>query len=168
MEKQKIFWVILSVTVFVVVVLVAGLFLLKQDSSGMAASPRAAEPAVTAPSGGTTTPSGLYEFGRDAFTADGDTEVLRFVIGGETASPAAGASAGAAAASEPAAAAATPSVAAKPSAATAAKPSVAAPPSAAPAGATSGSSAIPWKRSTTAWCSRSAPPSWRRRFSRRA
>jgi len=138
MEKQKIFWVILSVTVFVVVVLVAGLFLLKQDSSGMAASPRAAEPAMTAPaatapSGGTTTPSGLYEFGRDAFTADGDTEVLRFVIGGETASPAAGASAGAAAASEPAAAAATPSVAAKPSAATAAKPSVAAKPSAATA-----------------------------------
>jgi len=127
MEKQKIFWVILSVTVFVVVVLVAGLFLLKHDSSGMAASPRAAEPAAAAPSGGTATPYGLYEFGRDATTAEGDTEVLRFVIGGDAASPAAGAATGTAAAAEPAAepaaVAAAPSKAATPSAATAATPS---------------------------------------------
>ena len=41
MEKQKIFWVILSVTVFVVVVLVVGLFLLKRNPDGLAASPAA-------------------------------------------------------------------------------------------------------------------------------
>ena len=71
MEKQKIFWVILSVTVFVVVVLVVGVFLLKKDPTALAASP--ASPSTT--SGG-----GIYEFGREA---GGDTEVLHFTIGGE-------------------------------------------------------------------------------------
>jgi cell division protein FtsN len=36
MEKQKIFWVVLSVTVFVVVVLVVGVFLLKQKTAPLA------------------------------------------------------------------------------------------------------------------------------------
>ena len=71
MEKQKIFWVILSVTVFVVVVLVVGVFLLKKDSTALTASP--ASPSTT-PGGG------IYEFGREA---GGDTEVLHFTIGGE-------------------------------------------------------------------------------------
>jgi septal ring-binding cell division protein DamX len=74
MDKQKIFWVILSVTVFVVVVLVVGVFLLKKEPTGIAASP-------TTPS--TTSGAGLYEFGREAGAAEGDTEVLRFVIGGD-------------------------------------------------------------------------------------
>jgi len=144
MEKQKIFWVILSVTVFVVVVLVVGLFLLKQGPSGVAALPRAGEPAGAAPASASPSaapPSGIYEFGRDASSVEGDTEVLRFVIGGEAGSSAATGSAGTAAgagtapalpsassaASQPAAAAA------KPAAPAAAKPVAKAPPAAKPA-----------------------------------
>jgi cell division septation protein DedD len=74
MEKQKIFWVILSVTVFVVVVLVVGVFLLKKEPTGLASTPTSTP---------TTPGSGIYEFGRDAGTADDDTQVLRFVIGGD-------------------------------------------------------------------------------------
>ena len=89
MEKQKIFWVILSVTVFVVVVLVVGVFLLKRSPDDLAASP-AASPAATGRASPTST--GIYEFGRDASSAEGDTEVLRFVIGGSgTEEPAPGA-----------------------------------------------------------------------------
>jgi cell division septation protein DedD len=89
MEKQKIFWVILAVTVFVVVVLVVGLFLLKQGPSALAIVPRAAAPSA-APA---TSPTGLYEFGRSAPSSGSDTEVLRFVIGGDgtAAAPAPGA-----------------------------------------------------------------------------
>jgi cell division septation protein DedD len=144
MEKQKIFWVILSVTVFVVVVLVVGLFLLKQGPSGVAASPRAAEPAAAAaPAAAPSaeTPSGIYEFGRDASSVEGDTEVLRFVIGGEAGSSAAGGSTGTEAGAEPAppmpsasSAAAKPAAAvAKPATPPAAKPVVKAPPAAKPA-----------------------------------
>ena len=87
MEKQKIFWVILSVTVFVVVVLVVGLFLLKQSPDGLTVSPAATAPVATVKPEGT--PAGIYEFGRDASSAEGDTEVLRFVIGGgESGTPA--------------------------------------------------------------------------------
>lgn len=84
MEKQKIFWVILSVTVFVVVVLVVGLFLLKGRPDALAREPEAP------PAAGSST--GIYEFGRSASPAGGDTEVLRFVIGdgGETEPPEAG------------------------------------------------------------------------------
>lgn len=84
MEKQKIFWVILSVTVFVVVVLVVGLFLLKGRPDGLVRQPAAP------PAAGSST--GIYEFGRSASPAGGDTEVLRFVIGdgGETEPPEAG------------------------------------------------------------------------------
>ena len=53
MEKQKIFWVILSVTVFVVVVLVVGLFLLKQSPDGLAVVPARTEPSATAKPAGT-------------------------------------------------------------------------------------------------------------------
>jgi cell division septation protein DedD len=136
MEKQKIFWVILSVTVFVVVVLVVGLFLLKRSPDGLAVSPAATAPAVTAPAAGT--PTGMYEFGRDASSAQGDTEVLRFVIGGgETgtgeASPAApGAAAPALPSGSPASA--------KPAAPAAAKPAV---PAAAKSATTSPAAAKP-------------------------
>ena len=45
MEKQKIFWVVLSVSVFVVVVLVVGVFLLKQKPySGLAPAPGTVSP----------------------------------------------------------------------------------------------------------------------------
>jgi cell division septation protein DedD len=133
MEKQKIFWVILSVTVFVVVVLVVGLFLLKQDPAGLAVAPAATEPPAD-------TSTGIYEFSRDVSSAEGDTEVLRFVIGGgEAGAPAAG-SASAPAAPESGAAPSAPALpstssaavkpaapAAKPAASTAAKPAAAAP-----------------------------------------
>jgi cell division septation protein DedD len=129
MEKQKIFWVILSVTVFVVVVLVVGLFLLKRSPDGLVVSPAATVPAATAPA--VETPSGIYEFGRDASSAEGDTEVLRFVIGGggtgaagtADASPAApGASTPALPAASPAAAKPVATTPVKPAAPAAAKP----------------------------------------------
>jgi cell division protein FtsN len=45
MEKQKIFWVVLSVSVFVVVVLVVGVFLLKQKPySGLTSAPGTVSP----------------------------------------------------------------------------------------------------------------------------
>jgi cell division septation protein DedD len=137
MEKQKIFWVILSVTVFVVVVLVVGVFLLKKEPTALAASPATPSTAAGA---------GIYEFGRDAGAAEGDTEVLRFVIGGDgtadgtatggtspvtpevPGAPAGGTEApatGSTTASSPAANAANAAPAAKP-AATAAKPAAAA------------------------------------------
>lgn len=142
MEKQKIFWVILSVTVFVVVVLVVGLFLLKRSPDGLAASP-AASPAAT--DKGSPTSTGIYEFGRDASSADGDTEVLRFVIGGSgTDEPASGAGslpAASAAGSEgsgsasaaPAAVKPAAPAAEKPAAPAAAKPAATAPAAAKPA-----------------------------------
>ena len=153
MEKQKIFWVILSVTVFVVVVLVVGVFLLKKEPTAIAASP-------TTPS--TATGAGIYEFGRDAGAAEGDTEVLRFVIGGDgtaggTAAGAAGVDGAAAAGTEPPATVATPTApttapAAKP-AATAAKPatSAAKPAAAATAKPSSSSSAKPVAATVTWW-----------------
>ena len=76
MEKQKVFWVVLSVSVFVVVVLVAGVFLLKQRPTALADGLSAVHP-LSDP--GTS----VYEFGRDVTSSSGDTEVLRFVIGGD-------------------------------------------------------------------------------------
>jgi cell division septation protein DedD len=142
MEKQKIFWVILSVTVFVVVVLVVGLFLLKQSPDGLTALPARTEPAATAKPA--DTPAGIYEFGRDASSAEGDTEVLRFVIGGsETGTAAAGSGAATATpdAASPApalpsasSAAAKPAApAAKPAASTAVKPAARTPSATKPA-----------------------------------
>jgi cell division septation protein DedD len=137
MEKQKIFWVILSVTVFVVVVLVVGLFLLKRGPDGLAASP-GTSPAATAPAA--DSPTGIYEFGRDASSAQGDTEVLRFVIGdGGTEEPAAaseslpGASGAGSEGSAPEAAKPAAPAAVKPAAPSAAKPAATAPAAAKPA-----------------------------------
>jgi cell division septation protein DedD len=125
MEKQKIFWVILSVTVFVVIVLVVGLFLLKQSPNGLAVSPRASEPPASAPA--PRAPSGIYEFGRDPSSAEGDTEVLRFVIGGEGTGTPAGAE------SAPAAPGTAPSAPGLPPASPAAGSPAAAKPAASPA-----------------------------------
>ena len=143
MEKQKIFWVILSVTVFVVVVLVVGLFLLKRSPDGLAVPSAATAPAAAAPA--VNPPAGIFEFGRDAASAQGDTEVLRFVIGGgETgeagtadASPSAPAStAPALPAASPAAVKPAAPAAAKPAATAAARPAATAPvkPAATPRG----------------------------------
>jgi cell division septation protein DedD len=57
MERQKIFWVVLSVSVFVVVVLVVGVLLLRQRSSTEA-------PVTVSPLSGTETQ--IYEFQRPA------------------------------------------------------------------------------------------------------
>jgi cell division protein FtsN len=92
MEKQKIFWVVLSVSVFVVVVLVVGVLLLRQKPPGAVA---------TAP--GTVTPltdSGtqIYEYQREAAPQQpgttgqkpGDTQTMHFYIGEGQGTPAAG------------------------------------------------------------------------------
>ncbi len=75
MDRQKIFWVVLSVSVFVVVVLVVGVLLLRQKPAALAAAPAAVSP-LSDP--GTQ----VYEYSRQAPAADG-TETMRFVIGGE-------------------------------------------------------------------------------------
>jgi cell division protein FtsN len=93
MEKQKIFWVVLSVSIFVVIVLVAGVLLLKQKPSATAA---------TAP--GTVNPlsdSGtqIYEYQRESSAKPQgsgqkpeDTQTMHFYIGegGEKPAPAKG------------------------------------------------------------------------------
>jgi cell division protein FtsN len=106
MEKQKVFWVVLSVSVFVVVVLVVGVVLLRQKPPGAIAS----APGTVSP----LTDSGtqIYEYQREtspqqtgtigAGQKPGDTQTMHFYIGEgkpaagqgtqpETAAPAAGA-----------------------------------------------------------------------------
>ncbi len=46
MEKQKIFWVVLSVSVFVVIVLVVGVYLLRQKPQAVSTAPGAVNPIV--------------------------------------------------------------------------------------------------------------------------
>jgi cell division septation protein DedD len=91
MEKQKVFWVVLSVSVFVVVVLVVGVLLLRQHPSSV---PRAAANTVT----GTGTQ--VYEYQREAPLTSpatgpqgnaGDQQTMHFYIG-EGGTPAPGAS----------------------------------------------------------------------------
>jgi len=84
MEKQKIFWVVLSVSVFVVVVLVVGVFLLRQKPTAALAS---------AP--GTVNPisdlgAQVFEFSREKTPAEpesGLTETMHFYIGEEGQKP---------------------------------------------------------------------------------
>ena len=75
MDRQKIFWVVLSVSVFVVVVLVVGVLLLRQNPAALAAAPATVSP-LSDP--GTQ----VYEYSREAPASDG-TETMRFVIGDE-------------------------------------------------------------------------------------
>jgi cell division protein FtsN len=75
MEKQRIFWVILSVSVFVVVVLVVGVFVLRQKPTTVAVEPAGTVHTFSDPG------SSLYEYGREP--ASGSPEVLNLVIGGE-------------------------------------------------------------------------------------
>lgn len=76
MDRQKIFWVVLSVSVFVVVVLVVGVLLLRQKPTTLAAAPGTVSP-LSDP--GTQ----LYEYSREA-PPSGGTETMHFVIGDET------------------------------------------------------------------------------------
>ncbi len=80
MEKQKIFWVILSVSIFIVVILVAGVFLLKQKPLSVSSetiSPLS-EPGTH-----------VYEFGQEKpqpaqpEVTPNEPEVLKLVIGEE-------------------------------------------------------------------------------------
>jgi cell division septation protein DedD len=75
MDRQKIFWVVLSVSVFVVVVLVVGVLLLRQKPAALAAGPATVSP-LSDP--GTQ----VYEYSRQAPASEG-TETMRFVIGGD-------------------------------------------------------------------------------------
>lgn len=91
MEKQKIFWVVLSVSVFVVVVLVVGVFLLKQKPySGLAPAPGTVSPLsdlgtqvyeyqreTTAPRPGAGTSGGAPAGG----TPPENTQTMHFYIG---------------------------------------------------------------------------------------
>ena len=75
MDRQKIFWVVLSVSVFVVVVLVVGVLLLRQKPAVLTAAP------------GTVTPlsdpgTQVYEYSREP-PPSGGTETMHFVIGDE-------------------------------------------------------------------------------------
>jgi cell division protein FtsN len=84
MEKQKVFWVVLSVSVFVVVVLLVGVLLLRQHPSS---SPR------TAVSPASDTGSQIYEYQREAPQTSagsaplagnppsGDQQTMHFYIG---------------------------------------------------------------------------------------
>jgi cell division septation protein DedD len=81
MERQKIFWVVLSVSVFVVIVLVVGVFLLRQRPPSAAAL----GPGTVNPISGPGTQ--IYEYQREAPVTQpgsqpgGDTETMRFYIG---------------------------------------------------------------------------------------
>ena len=76
MEKQKVFWVVLSVSVFVVVVLIVGVLLLQQRPSSV---PRAAVSPVN------DTGTQVYEYQREAPQAEsppaGDQQTMHFYIG---------------------------------------------------------------------------------------
>jgi cell division protein FtsN len=85
MERQKIFWVVLAVSVFVVVVLVVGVFLLRQKPAAIAA------PGTVSPLSDSGTQ--IYEYQREAPVAQpgagqaggaqkpGDTQTMHFYIG---------------------------------------------------------------------------------------
>ena len=78
MDRQKIFWVVLSVSVFVVVVLVVGVLLLRQKPATLAGAPGTVSPHSDP---GTK----VYEYSREA-PPSGGTETMHFVIGDETSS----------------------------------------------------------------------------------
>ena len=96
MDRQKIFWVVLSVSVFVVVVLVVGVLLLRQKPVAAAVS---AAPGTVSPLSDPGTQ--IYEY---AQSAGEGTETMHFVIG-DTGEPAVAGSVPPAEGSEPAAAA---------------------------------------------------------------
>ncbi len=81
MEKQKIFWVILSVSIFMVVLLIVGVFVVRQKPAA-AVSTETVSPLSDI---GTR----IFEYGTDtpssqAQGASNEPEVLKFIIGEET------------------------------------------------------------------------------------
>lgn len=95
MEKQKIFWVVLSVSVFVVVVLVVGVFLLKQKPySGLTSAPGTVSPIsdlgtqvyeyqreTTVPHQGAGTSGGAPSGAPAGGTTPENTQTMHFYIG---------------------------------------------------------------------------------------
>jgi len=86
MEKQKIFWVVLSVSVFVVVVLVVGVLLLRPRPIGVAEVSANAVSPLSDPG------ISIYEYTleKPAIGPGDNTDTLRFVIGEEGAQPSEG------------------------------------------------------------------------------
>lgn len=81
MDRQKIFWVVLSVSVFVVVVLVVGVLLLRQRPAGVASAPGTVSPL-------SDTGTGIYEYQREPAAPSqtgagqsGNHETMHFYIG---------------------------------------------------------------------------------------
>ena len=79
MEKQKIFWVVLSVSVFVVIVLIVGVYLLRQKPQAAAAPSGAVNP-VTGPG------PQIFEYSQPqsqtgAEQKPGETQTMHFYIG---------------------------------------------------------------------------------------
>jgi len=81
MEKQKIFWVVLSVSVFVVIVLVVGVYLLRQKPQVASASPGAVNP-ISGPG------PQIYEYSQQKPQGQtgteqkpGETQTMHFYIG---------------------------------------------------------------------------------------
>jgi len=79
MEKQKIFWVVLSVSVFVVIVLVAGVYLLRQKPQAASNPPGAISP-LSGPG------PQVYEYSQEKQPAGaeqkpGETQTMHFYIG---------------------------------------------------------------------------------------
>ncbi|MGA2975940.1 MAG: SPOR domain-containing protein [Spirochaetia bacterium] len=135
MDRQKIFWVVLSVSVFVVVVLVVGVLLLRQRPAGVASAPGAV-------SSFSDTGTGIYEYQREPSAPSqtgagqsGNQETMHFYIGeGEaTGQPAPSGASAAPAAAPPTAgsaagsASAPPAQPAQPRATPSARPSTAKP-----------------------------------------
>ena len=88
MEKQKVFWVVLAVSILVVIVLITGVFLLRQKPAGAVASAPGTINPISEP--GTQ----IYEYQRETTGAkpgaQGEQQVQHFYIGeGESAPPAA-------------------------------------------------------------------------------
>jgi cell division protein FtsN len=80
MEKQRIFWVILSVSIFMVVLLIVGVFVVKQK-------PAAVSSETVSPLSDLGTR--VFEFGQEKpstqpLGASNEPEVLKFIIGEET------------------------------------------------------------------------------------
>lgn len=81
MEKQKIFWVVLSVSIFVVVVLVAGVYLLRQKPQPVTSTPGTVNPI-------TDQGTQVYEYSQEKPQAQtpggekpGEPQTMRFYIG---------------------------------------------------------------------------------------
>jgi cell division protein FtsN len=86
MEKQKIFWVVLSVSVFVVIVLIVGVYLLRQKPAAAAVTPPGAVNPITGPGPqifeySQQNPQGQTGTGTGTGQTPGETQTMHFYIG---------------------------------------------------------------------------------------